>query len=336
MLSSDILAGMRTAVNLVFGRPVVVSFEVTLSCIANCRHCDVGGRREGEVRIGPERYKELVEELRPAVVQLSGGEPLLREDICDIARRIKEVKGPPVIILVTNGSLLTPDLYKALKGSGVDRVSISLDFPDKRHDEFRRLPGLYSHLSYVIPRIAKESSGDGIALNSCITKHNMPYIVDLALKAREWGVGISYSAYCILRTMDEDHWISSAEDLLILNDRISRILEMRARGEIPVLNPPPVLRRIYMFFRDGSIPGCRAGTRFLVVRPDGMLNPCSMFREEVYTRRDEMIAGFSRRNRCGRCYVAIRAYSESVIEVGLNALALWFRGRSREGRRKRG
>lgn len=261
-----------------------------------------------------------MKELRPATVQLSGGEPLLREDICDVVRAIKKVSRSTLLILVTNGSLLTPELYISLKEAGVDRVSISLDFPDKRHDDFRRLPGLYQHLSELIPIISRGSPRNGIALNSCITRHNVPYLIDLALKAKEWGVEISYSAYCILRTMDEDHWIPP-EELPILRDQISQLLNMREKGEIPLLNPPSVLWKTYRFFKDGTIPGCKAGIRFLVVRPDGMLNPCSMFREEQYTRREDLIAGFSRKNRCGKCYVAIRAYSESVFDVGINTVA---------------
>lgn len=329
-IRAEIGAGLRTAINLVVGHPIVVSFELTLSCTANCRHCDVGGKKEGETRIGPDRYAELIKELRPAVVQLSGGEPLLREDIHDVVRAIKKADGSALIILVTNGSLLTPDLYMSLKRSGVDRVSISLDFPDKRHDDFRRLPGLYQHLSELVPRIARGPLGDGIALNTCITKHNVPYLVDVALKSKEWGIGISYSAYCILRTMEEDHWIPP-EELPTLRDQIYRLLEMRARGRIPLLNPPSVLWRTYRFFTKGSIPGCKAGIRFLVVRPDGMLNPCSMLREEKYTKREDLINGFSRKNRCGRCYVAIRAYSESIFDVGINAVSIGMRTIGKRG-----
>ena len=65
-------------------RPLCVSFEVTLSCNANCRHCDNGGLKEDENRLEPGEYTRLTALLQPPVVQISGGEPLLREDAVEI------------------------------------------------------------------------------------------------------------------------------------------------------------------------------------------------------------------------------------------------------------
>jgi len=42
-----------------------------------------------------------------------------------------------------------------LRAAGVDQFSVSLDFPDERHDEFRLHPGLFKHLSEIVPRLAR-------------------------------------------------------------------------------------------------------------------------------------------------------------------------------------
>ena len=68
---------------------LTVSFEVTLSCNCNCEHCDLGGIKKGEKKIGPKNYGKIVRELKPLVVQLSGGEPLLRKDIFEIVKAAK-------------------------------------------------------------------------------------------------------------------------------------------------------------------------------------------------------------------------------------------------------
>ena len=70
-------------------RPLVVSFEVTLSCNCNCRHCDLGGIIKDEKQIKPDEFARLTRSLNPPLVQISGGEPLLRKDIVDIVRAIK-------------------------------------------------------------------------------------------------------------------------------------------------------------------------------------------------------------------------------------------------------
>jgi len=302
---------IRSLKNRYTNKPMVLSFEVTLSCVARCKHCDTGGYRPNEKRLKPEEFRKYITELQPAVVQLSGGEPLLREDLPDIIKVVKNNGHMPYIIVVSNAYLLNDQRYLELKEAGADRFSISLDFPDERHDEFRRLPGLYKHLEQLIPRLASYGYND-IAINSAITKANLPCMRELANKSYEWGVDISYSAYSVRRTGNKELIISTDEDLEILRESVQDLIAMkRERGGI--LNPTSVLSGIYKFFKEGGTPGCNAGRRFLVVRPEGILNACSMYRHKRYTTQKEMLEDFSANNDCKDCYVAIRAYSDKSL-----------------------
>jgi MoaA/NifB/PqqE/SkfB family radical SAM enzyme len=287
-------------------RPIVVSYEVTLSCNCNCRHCDLGGIIEDEKQIKPEEYRDLTQRLKPLAAQISGGEPLLRKDIAAIVKAIKQ-SGVQYLILVTNGVLLNESNYLQLRKAGVDQFSVSLDFPDERHDEFRRRPGLYARLEQSLPRLAKLGFRD-IILNTAITKANVREILPLAKKAAEWGVDISYSAYTALRTGNEDYCLNNGEDLGILRQAINELIILKRQG-IYLTNPELTLRDTLKFFEQGHMPNCKAGIRFLVVMPDGSLVPCSLHRNKYATRK-EMIENFSRTNQCDNCYVAIRSYSE--------------------------
>ena len=287
-------------------RPIVVSYEVTLSCNCNCRHCDLGGLIKDEKQIKPEEYRDLTQRLKPLAAQISGGEPLLRKDILAIVKAIKQA-GVQYLILVTNGVLLNESNYLQLRKAGVNQFSVSLDFPDERHDEFRRRPGLYKRLEQTLPRIAKLGFRD-VILNTAITKANLREILPLAKKAAEWGVDISYSAYTALRTGNKDYCLNNAEDLEILRQAINELIILKKQG-IHLTNPELTLRDTLKFFEQGHMPNCKAGIRFLVVMPDGSLVPCSLHRNKYATRK-EMIEYFSRTNRCDNCYVAIRSYSE--------------------------
>jgi MoaA/NifB/PqqE/SkfB family radical SAM enzyme len=195
----------------------------------------------------PTDYAALVSSLRPSVVQVSGGEPLLRTDVVDIVKAIKKrPNGLPHVVLVTNGSLLNKENYAELKEAGVDRFSVSLDFPNEKHDEFRRHPGLYAHLEKTIPRLADFGYND-IVLNSAITQVNLPYLIDLANKADEWGVSISYSAYGILRTGDKSFFIYSKEDLEMLQQKIYEIIQLK-KDKGGILNSTYTLMKTYEFF----------------------------------------------------------------------------------------
>jgi len=310
--------------DLLTQKPICVSFEVTHSCTGNCRHCDKGGIKKEENLLSPQQYGEILRQLNPPVVQLSGGEPLLRKDIVEIVKVMKQGGGLPFIILVTNGSLLTEKKYMELKEVGLDRVSVSLDFPDQRHNTFRRIPGLYQRLERLLPRLARKYNYDDIALNSAITQANLPELLALAKKAQQWGIKISYSAYSILRTDDRKYFISAEEDLHALRKGIKELIRLKMKDKI-ILNAERTLDDTYRFFRDGMIPHCQAGRRFLVVRPDGYLNPCSMFPEKKYLTQAEVLRQFTAQNKCGECYVAIRAYTEkSPWQLAQESLKLSF------------
>jgi MoaA/NifB/PqqE/SkfB family radical SAM enzyme len=290
-------------------RPLVISFELTHSCTANCFHCDKGGiKPDPPGLLCAQDYRRLRSELKPMAVQLSGGEPLLRKDLEDIVRAVKEPSGLPYTILVTNGRLLTEEKYLALRSIGVNQFSISLDFPDPRHDHFRRSPGLFEHLEKLVPSLARHGHDD-VALNTAITRGNLGELRVIYDKAKEWGVSISYSAYTPLRTRSMEHYISTVNDLELLQKTLCELLELKAKNG-RIANSPWTLSGIYDFFLHGTVPGCNAGRRFLVVTPDGGLRPCSMF-DPTYSSQKEILKKFVPRNQCGGCYVSIRSYLDA-------------------------
>ncbi len=290
-------------------RPLVVSFELTHSCTADCLHCDKGKiKPEPEGLLRAEDYGRLRGQLKPMAVQLSGGEPLLRRDLEDIARAVKEPSGLPYLILVTNGRLFTEEKYLALRALGVNQFSISLDFPDERHDEFRQSPGLYRHLEKLVPTLAAHGFDD-VALNTAITRENLPALRGIYERATQWGVSISYSAYTPLRTRSMDHYIRSADDLALLRRTLDDLLTLKAQNG-RIANSSWTLSGIYNFFLHGTIPGCKAGRRFMVVTPTGGLRACSMF-ENTYASHEEILKEWVPKNECGGCYVSIRSYLDA-------------------------
>jgi len=297
----------RGSSNWLANRPIVVSFEVTDACSCWCKHCDHGGPRDESRNLKPAEYRRYMDTLRPCVVQVSGGEPLLREDVVEIVRAIKDGDTVPYTILVSNWSEMTEAKYGALRAAGVDQFSVSLDFPDERHDEFRAYPGLYRHLEDLIPKLAKLGHDD-IVLNSCITSENLGEIEAIADKAREWGVNLCYSAYSARRTGCRDYFPGSAEQVKEIAERLDRV-EARRDPTNWIVNAPTTLQATRRYFANGGAPGCKAGLRFLVVTADGWLQPCSMqFRRYSLEERGRMVSEFTALNQCDECYVSIRSY----------------------------
>jgi MoaA/NifB/PqqE/SkfB family radical SAM enzyme len=286
-------------------RPIVVSFEVTDSCTCFCRHCDHGGVRDTSSDLRPADYRRYVDVLRPVVVQVSGGEPLMRDDLTEIVRHIKNDRGLPFILLVSNWSLMNEERYLALREAGVDEFCVSLDFPDERHDGFRGHAGLFAHLNSLMPRLAALGHDD-IVLNNCIHAENVGDINGCADKAREWGVNINYSAYTPRRTGDRDLFLTKPAQFETLRRQLARVKE-RMNGRW-IATTESTLDATQRYFETGEAPGCKAGLRWLVVTSDGKLQPCSMqFTRFGLHEQARMVSEFTRQNSCGECYVAIRS-----------------------------
>lgn len=306
-LSDSLRIIARGSRNWPAGRPIVVSFEVTDSCSCYCKHCDHGGPRDDSRLLQPADYRRYMQKLRPCVVQVSGGEPLLRPDVVEIVREIKNGATIPYTILVSNWSHMDEDKYLRLHEAGVDQFSVSLDFPDARHDDFRGYPGLYSQLESMVPRLAKHGFDD-IVLNSCITSANVAEITRLADKAREWGVNLCYSSYSARRTGCRDYSLTTPEQLALLNAQLDHVESSRDESNW-LVNAPSTIAATRQFFHDGRMPGCRAGHRFLVVTSDGWLQPCSMVFKRWHLEDYAQIAEeFTDSNTCDECYVSIRSY----------------------------
>jgi MoaA/NifB/PqqE/SkfB family radical SAM enzyme len=269
-----------------------------------------------EVRATADRFGEIYRELHPPVVQISGGEPLLREDVFEIITALRQPDGTPYIILVTNGSLLTPDLVRLANRTGVDAYSISLDYPDPRHDDFRMIPGLFSHLESLIASLEPEER-QCITMNCVVQSDNFRESMALARLARDWGVGMNYSPYTWLRT-DDTAFMVGKEDLPELKEIFKELLDFQARYDT-VKSNATFLKNIVAFFADGGIPGCRAGERFMVVNPDGTLSPCGLITTDFETRK-ELTEKFVKGNSCTSCNTSIRSWTERPFSMFFSSI----------------
>jgi MoaA/NifB/PqqE/SkfB family radical SAM enzyme len=260
--------------------------------------------------------------LRPPVIQISGGEPLLRKDVEDIIKAVKQPNGTPYIVFVTNGALLTVERFNRLREIGVDAYSISLDYPDERHDDFRSIPGLFGRIR-DLARGVDDSGRSIITLNSVIQSDNFRDLPRMAEVAREWGVSINYSPYTWLRTHDMS-FVISGDDLPEYADITEQLIAYKKRYGV-IRTTDSFLRDMVAFFRDKSRPGCRAGERFLVVNPDATLSPCGLIMGN-YASREELIEGFTRSNTCTACNTCIRASTEHPLNSLLTGALQTLRG----------
>jgi MoaA/NifB/PqqE/SkfB family radical SAM enzyme len=310
------------AASYLLRRPYCVSFELTHNCNARCRHCHRGDTVE-EKPATAARLLDICRQLRPLVAIMSGGEPLLRHDILEIIRTLKRGCAPLRVFVNTNGALLTKDRFGELCQAGVDEVLISLDYPDERHDEYRRIPGLFSRVEALVAEL-DGASRERIILTCVLQSDNFREALDMARLANKWGVHINYSAYSWLRTNDR-HLMIAPSQVDELREIMKRLGDLK-KADHTVLTSDWVLQGMVRFFEQGSLGGCRAGERSLVVNPDGTLSPCGLHIRR-YATRGQLLDEFTRRNDCGDCYTSTRGNSERPVKYLILDSAKFVSGR---------
>ena len=125
-------------------KPVVV-WNMTKACNLKCRHCyaqATAGPADNE--LSTTEAKAMIDDLAQfgaPVILFSGGEPLVRPDLPELARYAVS-KGMRAVIS-TNGTLITKDVAKELKDIGLSYVGVSLDGMPEVHDKFRGVDGAF-------------------------------------------------------------------------------------------------------------------------------------------------------------------------------------------------
>jgi heme b synthase len=174
--------------------PHIVAWESTVACNLACVHCRASAQTVPEPdELTTGEVFDLIDQLaafsRPIFV-ISGGEPLMRPDIFDIAaygtRRGLRVAVSP------NGTLITPDVVHKLAKAGVKRISVSIDGSTaERHDAIRGVPGAFDA---AMEGLAAARRGElGFQLNTTVmrqTRDDLPAVRDLAVRigAKAWHV----------------------------------------------------------------------------------------------------------------------------------------------------
>jgi len=162
-------------------RPVVV-WNCTRQCNLSCRHCyALADSQKSPQEMNTEAGKKFIHDLAEfgvPVLLFSGGEPLLRQDIFELAGLARELGMR--VVLSTNGTLITKEIAERLSNIGFAEIGISLDGIGASNDYFRGKEGAYqAALSGIRACIG---AGLRVSLRLTIARHNyqqMPAIFQL-------------------------------------------------------------------------------------------------------------------------------------------------------------
>jgi MoaA/NifB/PqqE/SkfB family radical SAM enzyme len=152
----------------------LVAWEITRNCNLACVHCRASATRgpfSGELDTAAAfRLLDQIVQVGKPIIILTGGEPLLRTDIFDIAKY--GIDRGLSMVMAPNGTLITKNIAEQIAHVGIRRISISLDgATPESHDRFRGVDGAFEGALRGI-RLAKDA-GIEFQINTTITKTNL-------------------------------------------------------------------------------------------------------------------------------------------------------------------
>jgi len=253
--------------------PNLFSFAVTDRCNATCAHCSFYGGVEDPSRavMTLEQCRRLIadaQRLGVTVINIVGGEPLLREDLPQILRSVD--KDHSTVTLFTNGTGLA-GMARELKRSGLDGVYVSIDAADEaRHDALRGSAGMFRQALDGIA--AARRAGLSVGIAACLTEESFragefPRLVELARQVRAHEVlvfdAIPTGRLAGRADLGDGAWV---EELIAASERYHDDWDY-----------PGVL--IYAYTTSYRSVGCTCGTSYFYVTPYGDVCSCDFNRQ---------------------------------------------------------
>ncbi|MBI4056872.1 MAG: radical SAM protein [Elusimicrobia bacterium] len=279
----------------------VISWNLTRRCNLACEHCYIdayqGKDDPGQIaRVGEKVaatfsgelstqecftvIDQLAEASPQALLILTGGEPLLRRDVFDIAGYASQ-KGLWVVV-GTNGVLITETLARKLKEVGVKGMSLSLDSTQpEKHDRFRGVQGAFRNTMEGTRILTRE--GLPFIIQTTLHPNNLQEIESIANLAHTLGAKV-FNLYFLVSTgrgaytttLTPTQYESAMHQLLPLQKAFAGKMLVNAKCA------PHYQRILYEteptspFLRTFNLGagGCPAGTHYLGITPNGDMTPC--------------------------------------------------------------
>jgi len=278
--------------------PHVVAWNLTRRCNLECAHCYIaaGPRESAATELDTDACLAIVDQLlrvNPApLLILSGGEPLLRRDLTEIAQYASS--NGATVVVGTNGTLLTDERIAALKQAGVRGVAVSVDsLRPSYHDNFRHGRGALADVQAALGRL--RAARLDFIVQTAVTKGNRAELDRLVAWSADEGA-VSFNCYFLVTTGRGASLsdLAPADYEAVLADLALWERAYRGRMLVRAKCAPHFMRHVYQTDLGSPVlhyqTRCPCGTQYCRITPDGKLTPCPYLPEVAGDLRTQSFA----------------------------------------------
>lgn len=257
-------------------RPFLISWNITKRCNLKCAHCYLdAGELDGMDDVSTAEafgfVDKIADEAPGAMLILTGGEPLLRPDIFEVASYANS-KGLTVV-LGTNGTLIDREAAGRIRSSGIKGAGVSVDSASPSfHDGFRGSEGAWQKTIEGLEYL--KEAGVDFQIHATVVKENRGRLREIASFAGETGARAVHFFFLVCTGRGEKMSdITPSEYEEALKD----IIEISGEGGVAARArcAPHILRLSgpSSALSTGT-SGCIAGKGYLRISPEGLVTPC--------------------------------------------------------------
>jgi MoaA/NifB/PqqE/SkfB family radical SAM enzyme len=255
--------------------PIDCVLAVTYRCNSRCTMCDIWKLKETR-ELELEYYKKLPKTLRD--INVSGGEPFLRQDLVDLVKILHETCPKARMIISTNGylsDLIKEKMREILKVAPNAGVGISVDGIGEMHDKIRGIPGGFQLAMRTVKLLREDLSMKNLRIAFTISKQNVEHLSKVYDLSRELGVEFTLALAQSSEFFFGGKKIEEMPEEKVLKEQFDYVI----RRELQSWRPKRWVRAyfdksLYDFAKTGkqALPS-RAGTDFFFLDPFGNVYP---------------------------------------------------------------
>ncbi|HBG49576.1 MAG TPA: hypothetical protein DDW90_08780 [Cyanobacteria bacterium UBA9971] len=261
--------------------PTNATIAVTYKCNAKCIMCNIWKNTSADL-LKPEDFLKLPSSLKD--VNLTGGEPFLRNDIVEIARNLTKLNSGIRLIFSSNGFLtdkIVENMKEITKFNPKTAVGISIDGMKETHLRIRGIPNAFEKAIDTVKKL-KEAGIKDLRIAFTAGNENIHELPEVYKLAEELGVEFTMSI-----VHNSENYFNIDTNLMAKTEDLEKYVNTIVNEELKYFNPRRLLRTFYLkglidFTKNHKRPlPCYALGNSFFLDANGELFPCNILETSV-------------------------------------------------------